>query len=71
MKIDLLPFTVPNYVIAKTAPGNRADGWVDAPKWHIRDVDTETLSELCDQFRADVFAKAGKSDPARAALEGK
>ncbi len=37
----------------------------EAPKWHIGDVDAETLAEQCDRFRADIFAKAGKADPAQ------
>jgi hypothetical protein len=63
MKIKLQPFQTPNYVMAEPKPGLRQDGMVECPKWHIRDVDEQTLSELCEQFRRDVFAKAEKVDP--------
>lgn len=43
--------------------GKRQDGLVVAPSWSIKDIDAEVLSEMCDQFRASVFQKAGKKDP--------
>ena len=30
---------------------------------HVSEVDAETLSKLCNDFRAEVFKKAGKIDP--------
>jgi hypothetical protein len=63
MKVRLQPFQVPDYVIAESRPGLKQDGLVENPKWHLRDVDDKTLSELCDQFRHDVFTKAGRVDP--------
>jgi len=63
IKIKLQPFQTPNYVMAESKPGLKQDGLVECPKWHIRDVDEQTLSEMCDQFRRDVFAKAEKVDP--------
>lgn len=63
MDIKIQRMGTPNYVIAEIPAGRRQDGFTEAPKWHLRDVDAETLSILCDQFRADVFAKAGKPDP--------
>jgi len=51
-------------------PGRRQDGFnPDAvPKWELHDVDADTLAAQCDQFRAEVFLKAGKSDPAKNAV---
>lgn len=63
MKVKLQPFSTPNFVIAEQRPGVKQDGIVEAPKWHINEVDINTLSELCDQFRKDIFEKAGKFDP--------
>ena len=63
MKIRLQPFQTPNYVIAESKPGLKQDGMVECPKWHVNEIDEETLSDLCDRFRKDVFAKAGKRDP--------
>jgi len=39
-------------------------GSIPTPKWHVRDVDPETLASQCDKFRAAIFKKAGKEDPA-------
>jgi hypothetical protein len=63
MKIQLQPFMVPNYVLALSEPRPRQEGFIEASKWHIREVDEETLSGLCDLFRHDVFMKAEKVDP--------
>lgn len=63
MKVKLRPFQTPNYVIAESKPGLRQDGIFECPKWHVKEVNEHTLSKLCDQFRRDIFEKAGKSDP--------
>ena len=63
MKVRLQPFQTPNYVISESKQGLRQDGIVESPKWHIKEVDEKTLSEMCDQFRKDIFEKAGKRDP--------
>lgn len=59
--VGLQPFMTPNFVIAKLPAGR--NGGQDAPKWHLGEISAETLSDLCDVFRAEIFAKAGKSDP--------
>lgn len=63
MKIKLNPIIIPDYVIEVARVGQRQDGIVEPNKWHIRDIDETTLSDLCDQFRRDIFEKAGKNDP--------
>lgn len=64
MKIELKPWLTPNYVIAKTSPRPRQDGFQESPKWHLYEVDAEDLARQCDEFRREVFRKAGKTDPA-------
>jgi len=64
MKIDLQPFTTPNYVIGKLPPRPRQEGFHEGPKWKLCEVDADVLAQLCDDFRAEVFQKAGKPDPA-------
>ncbi len=61
--IELQSFNTPNYVSVLPKQGVRQDGMVESPKWHINELDATTLSEMCDQFRHDVFTKAGKVDP--------
>lgn len=63
IKLKLRPFQVANYVSVESLPGLKQDGIVEAPTFHVRDLDVDALSELCDRFRADVFANAGKADP--------
>ena len=63
MKIELQPMTVPNFVTQKGSVRSREEGFTEAPKYALKDMDTETLDKLCNQFRADVFAKANKTDP--------
>jgi hypothetical protein len=55
---ELVPFTVPNYVMAKSKPRPRQDGIIENPKYHLSELSDETLKALCDQFRIDVFTKA-------------
>jgi hypothetical protein len=54
MNIDLVPFATPNFVILKIKGG---------PSLSLAEIDAEDLSELCYQFREDIFKKAGKADP--------
>ncbi len=63
MKIELRPFTVPNFVIQVTPAAPRQDGFREAPSYPLSDVDADTLATMCAGFRAAVFAKAGKPDP--------
>lgn len=63
IEIELLPFSVPNFVIAKTEPKPCQEGFSEAPKFHLREVSETALSDLCDAFRASVFSKAEKFDP--------
>ena len=65
IKTGLKPFTVPNYVIAVQAARPRQEGFAEAPKYALSEIPAETLSDLCDRFREEVFRKAGVADPAR------
>lgn len=71
MKIELQRWLTPNYVIGMPNATKRDKGYNpdSAPKWHISDVDAETLAEQCDKFRAEVFEKAGKEDPAKKKID--
>ena len=35
-------------------------------KWHLWELSAETLAKQCDRFRAEIFEKAGRQDPAEA-----
>ena len=62
-EVTLEPFMVPNFVRQEVLPRKRQDGLIEAPIYHLSDLDVETLSELCDDFRRKIFEKAGKGDP--------
>ena len=64
MKINLKPFESPSHVLMGANPGPRQDGFQGATRFPLKEVDSDSLSKLCDQFRKDVFTKAGKRDPA-------
>ena len=63
MRVKLLGFTVPNYVLQEMPPGSRQAGFTEGPKYALSDVDAEDLASLCEHFRSEVFRKAGKADP--------
>lgn len=59
------PFSLPNFVtieVPSSEPTSRSDP-PPAATMAIPDLDAETLSILCDEFRAAIFAKAKKQDP--------
>lgn len=61
--LELQPFSVPNFVHGVMLVKPREQGFIEGPKYALRELDEKALSALCDQFRADVFEKAGKDDP--------
>lgn len=64
IEIELLPFNVPNYV--RTKREGMEEG-VDDAALHLRDLDAETLDELCENFTNEVFKRAKKQRPPTAA----
>lgn len=70
MNIKLRPFQTPNFVIADTPARPLEQGFTEPPAWPLAEVDAESLAKLCDDFRAEVFRKAGKRDPQFAAETG-
>ena len=56
--IELRPFTVPHYVSQVIPPGKRQDGFREAPKFALHELDDAALNQLCDDFRASVLARA-------------
>lgn len=61
----LQPFMVPNYVREVGRVGKREEGFKETPAHPLSELAAQVLSDMCDEFRAGVFAKAGKNDPAR------
>lgn len=63
LAMKLKPFMVPNFVMVEMPPRPRNEGMKGLPSFPLNELPVETLDDLCLQFRADVFAKAGKKDP--------
>ena len=63
LNIELQPFTTPNFVRAALPPGKREDGFKETPCYPLSDLDSLTLHKLCEDFRNEVFRKAGKKQP--------
>jgi len=68
--IDLAPFNVPTYLHTKklaqspppvAPPINSIE--IDNRKFHLSEIPTDTLEQLCDEFKIAVFNKAGKAIP--------
>ncbi len=57
VSVTLCPWLVPNFVRVENH-GQALD--VSVP---LREVDAEALSQMCDDFRASIFSRAGKADP--------
>ena len=62
-EIDLQPFLVPNFVLVKEKPKKRQDGFQNPKSIHLSELGPNTLHQLCENFRAEVFKKAGKKPP--------
>ena len=63
IEVNLHPIETPNYVTAETSPGKRQDGFVERPRYKLSELSEQVLSQLCNEFRAEIFKKAGKDDP--------
>ena len=61
IKLQLKPFGIPGFVYAVATAG-QCQGVQTVPCWPVKDLDATTLAQLCDDFRAGVFALAKKED---------
>lgn len=59
----LRPFAVPTYVSVEMPPGRKEDGPKPLPTFPLTQLPPEVLDQLCNQFRANVFAQAEQHDP--------
>ena len=65
IQLKLQPFRTPNFVLPETPPGKLQDGFKTGSSFPLSQLPAETLSDMCDAFRDEVFKKAGKDDPKR------
>ena len=63
LQVELQPFQTPNFVRAVRKAGLKQDGMQELPCYPLSDIDSLTLDKLCNDFRNEVFRKAGKEQP--------
>lgn len=63
ISLKLRPFIVPNFVSVEALPKQRQDGVSFPCTFPLCAVGEDELSRMCDEFRAEIFKKAGKTDP--------
>jgi hypothetical protein len=65
IKVKTIPWITPNFVRIIRPPRSRHEGpnFNDNEGFSLDEVDVETLSEMCDEFRKEIFKKAKKEDP--------
>lgn len=59
VQVDVQEFSVPNFVLLRPGKGATGPTGESIP---LSEVGAEVLGQLCDQFRKDVFKKAGVED---------
>ena len=77
IQINLTPFSVPNvvteigtlpvtaYATAPAAPtpcDTYNKPFITSRQFNLEELDEVTLSNMCDEFRAEIFRRAGKPD---------
>jgi len=63
IELEVSDWATPNVVEVKRPPRPRQEGFTPMPGILLADASANLLAELCDNFRAEVFRKAGKQDP--------
>lgn len=63
MEFDVVLFNVPGSVIQTQVRDRLAIEYKQVRSFTLAEISEEILSKLCEQFREDVFKKAGKVDP--------
>jgi len=63
MYFTIKPFMTPNYAVMEMPPRPKQDGAQSLPSFHIGELDLETLDRLAEQWRRELYEKAGKPLP--------
>jgi len=63
IKLQIKPFRTPNFVIPAQPIGQRQDGFKNAIGIPLADLDAETLNEMCEAFKVELFKKANLTPP--------
>ncbi len=60
LEVELIPFTVPNFVRVKSEPRPRQDGIQNDKCYALHELDNVTLHDLCVEFTEAVMTKAAE-----------
>jgi hypothetical protein len=61
--LKVKPWMVPNFVSIEMPPRPKQDGIAALPSIPLKDLPLETLDSLAEQWRTELYAKAGKPLP--------
>jgi hypothetical protein len=70
VNVELAPFSVPEVAFVQSSARLKHAGLASAVGFSLSELDAETLSSLCDEWRASVFGIAGKADPQKSVPGG-
>ena len=63
MSVELVPWITPNFISIRSPERPRHEGFNELPKYALKDVDEQTLSTMCDNFRKEARRKTGAGNP--------
>jgi len=63
MAFTMRPWLAPNFATVDMPAAPKQDGMRDLPTFHVSDLPVETLDQLAEQWRVDLYVKAGKPLP--------
>lgn len=63
ISLNLKPWLAPNFAHVEMPPRHKQDGAHELPSFHVRDLPVEALDRLAEQWRHDLYEKAGKPLP--------
>lgn len=63
IEVKLKPFKTPNFVLVEEPAKPREEGFAEGRKFSLSELDADTLSRMCNDFRAEIFKKAGRHEP--------
>lgn len=61
--VQLQCLAVPTYTYIKQPPGLKQDGFSQPQKIFLRDLEPETLRQLCNELVTNIFEEAGMEKP--------
>jgi hypothetical protein len=59
IKIELQPFSTPNFVLEKQKPGLKQDGFKEGRVYDLNEIEKDELEKMCKDFRDEIMRKAG------------